>query len=406
MKNSLKVFIPLFIVLIVDAMGFGLVFPIIGPLLFDPNGGMLPVSASLTERSFFYGLTNISVFVALLFGAPYFGDLSDKYGRKKVLIACLSVVAFGYIVSALGLVYKSLWLFILGRTIDGFAAGSESIAQAAIIDISSPERKTINLSLISVAGCLGFVIGPLVGGIFSDKTISHWFGYITPFIIAAVLAMLNAICLWFTLTETHIVKTVKVNLFRGLTIFKSAFTEVRIRHLSVIFLLLQMAWAIYFQVVSLVFTESYHYLPKQIGFYYAYIGIVVTFTMIFIIRLFLKFMKERILVMVSCAMALFGVILNILLPFVWMPWVSVTFISLGIGMAYACMLSLYSSAVSEEHQGWVMGVGNAVIAVAWALGGVVISAVDVAHVFIIFVVTASLLAGAIMLSPWMKYKIK
>ena len=402
MNNSIKIFAPLFIVLIVDAMGFGLVFPIIGPLLFDPHGGMLPVDASTAERSFFYGLTNISAFLALLIGAPYFGDLSDKFGRKKIIITCLSVIAVGYMISALGLVYKSLWLFILGRAIDGFAAGSESIAQAAIIDISLPERKTINLSLISVAGCLGFIIGPLVGGIFSDNSISHWFGYITPFIIAAALAMLNALCLFFTLTETHVVKNIKVNLFRGLTIFKSAFTEPRIRHLSVIFLLIQVAWAVYFQVVSLVFTETYHYLPKQIGLYYAYIGVIIAFTMLFFIRGFLKLMKERTLIILSCAMALFGIGLNLVIPTVWMPWVSVIFISIGMSMAYACMLYLYSSAVSEEHQGWVMGIANAVIAASWAIGGIVISSVDVAHVFITFMVIAGLLIGALILSPWMK----
>lgn len=402
MKNSLKIFVPLFIVLVVDTMGFGLVFPIIGPLLFDPHSGMLPVNASLTERSFFYGLTNISVFLALLFGAPYFGDLSDKFGRKKIIITCLAVIAFGYVISAIGLVYKSLWLFILGRTIDGFAAGCESIAQAAIIDISPPERKTINLSLISVAGCLGFVIGPLVGGVFSDKSISQWFGYTTPFIIAAALAVLNAICLVFTFTETHVVKNVKLDLLRGLTMFKSAFTEKRIRHLSVIFLLIQVAWAIYFQVVSLVFAETYHYLPKQIGMYYAYIGVLIALTMLFLIRVFLKFMKERVLIVVSCVMAVFGVLLNIVMPTSWMPWVSVIFIGLGTSMAYACMLSLYSSSVSEEHQGWVMGVANAVIAVSWAIGGMVISAVDVSHVLITFMVTAGLLVGAVVLSPWMR----
>ena len=267
-QNNLKIFIPLFIVLIVDAMGFGLVFPIIGPLLMDKHAGMLPISASIAERSMFYGLTNVSCFLALLLGAPFFGDLSDKYGRKKIIILCLFGIAFGYVISALALIVKSVWLFILGRMIDGFAAGSESIAQAAIIDISPPEKKTINLSLITVAGCFGFVIGPLVGGVFSDPSLNHWFGYMTPFIVALVLTLLNAICLFFTFTETHqALNKGKVQLLKGLTMFKAAFTNKTLKRISVIFLLMQVAWAIYFQLVSLIFTENYHYLPKQIGFF-------------------------------------------------------------------------------------------------------------------------------------------
>lgn len=397
---NFKVFLPLFIVLIIDAMGFGLVFPIIGPLLMDPQGGILPASASMAERSFYYGFTNISCFLALLFGAPYFGDLSDKFGRKKVMITCLCIMAGGYALSAIGLIYKNISLLILGRAIDGFVAGNESIAQAAIIDISPPERKTINLSLITFASCLGFIIGPVIGGIFSDASLSSWFGYTTPFWIAGALALLNAICLVFTFSETHIVKQVSVNLFRGLGIFISAFTEKKIRKISLVFLLFQVGWAIFFQVVSLVFAQVYHYTPKEVGFFYTSLGLMFSITMVFLIRVFLKFIDERRLVVVSVFLAGIGLMLNVFYSSAWTPWISIGFIGLGIGMAYACILSLYSGAVSDEHQGWVMGVGNAIAAMSWAIGGVVISVIDVSHATSIYLFASLLMGLSILFAHW------
>jgi MFS transporter, DHA1 family, tetracycline resistance protein len=376
---TLKTIIPLFIVLIIDAMGFGLAFPIIGPLLMDPHVKLLSINASLTERGFFYGIINASAFIALLFGAPYFGDLSDKFGRKKTIITCLLLISFGYLICVTAIFIHSISLFILGRIIDGFSAGSESIAQAAIIDISPPEKKTINLGVISVAGSLGFIIGPLVGGIFSDATISPWFGYITPFIIAGGLALLNAGCLVFTLSETHYVRESKINFFKGLTIFKSAFTEKKLRNLSWVFLLAQMSWAIYFQLVSLVFAEKFHYLPKQIGFFYAYLGLIIALTMTFLIRFFLTRMEEKQLILFSLILAMLGFSLNVIVQTAWMPWISILFIGIGMGMFYACILSLYSTTVAENQQGWVMGVANAVVAVAWGLGGLAVSLINIQH---------------------------
>lgn len=380
MSQSLKTILPLFIVLIIDAMGFGLAFPIIGPLLMDPHTQLLAASSSITERSFFYGLINGVAFIALLFGAPYFGDLSDKYGRKKIIILCLCLIAFGYVLCVVGIVIHSLTLFMMGRFIDGFSAGSESIAQAAIIDISTPSKKTVNLGLISFAGSLGFIIGPLVGGVFSDASISHWFGYKTPFIIAGILALLNALCLFWVFSETsHIPKRVQVNFFRGVLIFKSAFTDKHLRKLSLIFLLIQISWAIYFQSVSLTFAAKFHYLPKQIGFFYAYLGVIIALTMTIAMRWFLIKMSEKTLVKFSMLLAMVGWVLNIIYQTEYMPWISILFIGLGMGMAYACVLSFYSTLVPEDRQGWVMGVGNAVVAVAWGLGGFVVSLFNIYH---------------------------
>lgn len=167
-QKMLWVFLSLFLVLIIDAMGFSIVFPVVGSLFLQPDHGLLPNVNSMVMRDLFYGLSLICFFVCMLFGAPFFGDLSDRLGRKRVILICLFGTGLAYLFGVVGVAISSISLFLLGRCVAGFLAGSQSIAQAAIIDISTPENKTTNLALITLASCLGWAIGPLLGGIFSS----------------------------------------------------------------------------------------------------------------------------------------------------------------------------------------------------------------------------------------------
>jgi len=101
-------------------------------------------------------------------GAPILGDLSDQIGRKKVLLICLLGTACGFFICAIGIKYAIVSVLIVGRGLGGLMAGCMPIAQAAIIDISTPENKLKNISSITLALCLGFAIGPMVGGYFSN----------------------------------------------------------------------------------------------------------------------------------------------------------------------------------------------------------------------------------------------
>lgn len=374
MNQTIKTFLPLFLVLIVDAMGFGIIFPVVGPLFMDPHSALLPAGSSEHLRSLCYGLTMIVFFGSLLLGAPFFGDLSDRLGRKKVITICLIITGISYLLCAIGIIGHSLILFLFARILGGFTSGSEAIAQAALIDVSPAEKKTINLSLMTLAGCIGFIIGPMIGGIFSDKSLAHWFGYTTPFILAGILSLVNAIALWLAFKETHEQKpTTKLQLFRGVAIFVEAFTNGKVERLSLIFLLMQLSWAVYFQIINLLFVTVYQYTPRQLGYFNGYLGVIFSITMVYIIRLFLKWMKERDLALFSIILMSASMLANAFFPQLWAPWVFVITVTLGVGMSYACLLSLFSSSVSEEHQGWVMGVSGAVMAVSWSLGGIITS---------------------------------
>ena len=156
-KDSLRGFIPLFLILFVDAIGVGIFFPIMAVAFMNPSSHFLAHDVSTAMRTLDYGLM-VSVFMLCWFlGAAVLGDYSDIRGRKYCLMICLTGTAIGYFFSYLALAWHSIWLLILGRIVAGLTAGSQSIAQAAIVDGSSAHRLNINIKgLCSLGYLFGF----------------------------------------------------------------------------------------------------------------------------------------------------------------------------------------------------------------------------------------------------------
>ncbi|MGE3919394.1 MAG: MFS transporter [Gammaproteobacteria bacterium] len=203
--------LPLFLVILIDGVGLGLIAPVLTQMVIGDDSNFLPHTVSSHYRYLMYDIIFSSFMFCWFFGAAFLGDLSDQIGRKKSLFICLTGTFIGYLLSAFSILLSSVLIFILGRIISGLTAGSQSIAQAAIIDLSTDEHKARNIGIMLFFASLGFILGPLIGGFFSNPAIVHWFNTITPFYIAAGLAFLNIILLWIFFRETF-EKTKKVEI--------------------------------------------------------------------------------------------------------------------------------------------------------------------------------------------------
>lgn len=179
----------LFILLtvMIDAMGIGLILPVMPDLIRETTGG------TLAQAAVWGGILS-TAFAAMqfLFG-PILGALSDRFGRRPALLVSLVVMAADYVVMALA---GSIWLLLAGRIVGGITAATHSTASAYMADISAPEDKARNFGLIGAAFGLGFVLGPVMGGLLAE-----W-GTRAPFVAAALLALANAAFGWLVLRET------------------------------------------------------------------------------------------------------------------------------------------------------------------------------------------------------------
>lgn len=368
-KTNVYAFASLFLVLIIDTMGFGIIMPILPALFLDTKIGMLNPHLSIYMRDFYFGLTMAVFFIFTFIGSPFMGDLSDQFGRKKVLLLCLLSVAFGYVISAAGIIFKSVFVLLLGRAICGFAAGSQPISQAAIIDVSTDENKTFNIGLITLAAGIGFIIGPIVGGYFSQLLPPSLLSYSLPFVIAAGLALINAISLQFSFRETYVpTHKRRLSIINSLTSFKAAINIKSLHYLSIAYLLVQLGWSIFFQYTALFLSQSFHYSSNKIGLFMAYLGVIFVISLSVIIRSMLTVMTLYSLIASSLYLIVLGLLSTLFFKSELGLWLSVIPITVGNALGYAALTSVFSGRADKDSQGMVMGLVGSLGSVSWVVG--------------------------------------
>ncbi|PRY25432.1 DHA1 family tetracycline resistance protein-like MFS transporter [Aliiruegeria haliotis] len=173
--------------LVIDAMGIGLILPVMPDLIRDVNGG------SLGQAAVWGGILATGFAVMQFLFGPILGSLSDAFGRRPVLLISLGVMSADYLVMA---VTDSIWILLVARIIGGILAATHATATAFVADISRPDQKSARFGLTHAAFGVGFVLGPLIGGMLGAL------GPRAPFYAAALLALCNLVLGYFVLPET------------------------------------------------------------------------------------------------------------------------------------------------------------------------------------------------------------
>ena len=291
---------PCLLPIIIDSLGFGLAYPVLTAIFNSPAATELVGSTSDSITNFYLGLAYMLFPFCMLFGASFFGDLSDLWGRKKVIILCMVGMFIGFLLMAFGISILSLSILLIGRGLTGLMAGSQPIAQAAIADLSTPETKAFNMSIMTFTIAVGIVIGPLMGGFFSDPSIAQGFGFWTPFVAAAILAIVAFLWILFGFKETfeiHIKK--KMHPLRPILIFKEGLTKKSVRYLIFLFACNQVGFGVFFQTILIQIKQDFQYSRLLLGVFNGWIGFGFAIGLILIIPYALKKWKVEI-VGVSC----------------------------------------------------------------------------------------------------------
>jgi DHA1 family tetracycline resistance protein-like MFS transporter len=265
----------------IDSMGIGLILPVM-PSLIEEVGGL-----TLAEAAIWGGILTTSYAVMQFIFSPIVGNLSDRFGRRPVMLVSLAVMTVDYLVMA---VAGSLWLLLAGRIVGGIAAATHSTANAFMADISEPHQKAARFGLVGAAFGIGFVLGPLIGGIMAE------FGTRAPFYAAAALAALNLVFGLLVMPET-----LPARLHRPFRLARAnpfgAFLSVGrlpgVGRLLTMFFLYQVAFMVYPAVWSYFATARFGWEPRMIGFSLAAFGIAMALVQGGLIRVILRVLGER-----------------------------------------------------------------------------------------------------------------
>ncbi|MDX2033405.1 MAG: MFS transporter [Blastocatellia bacterium] len=352
-----KRLLPIFIVVFVDILGFSLILP----LLPFYAGELKATDASIGPLIASYSLCQ---FLA----APILGSLSDRYGRRPLLLYSQFGSLFGFMLLGLAMHLPNplAWLFI-GRMIDGLSGGNLTVAQAYIADITEPQdrAKTFGM-IIGVSFGLGFTIGPGLGAFTSKQ-----FGYDVTAYLAAAFSLTSILATWFLLTETqHRRDETRPS---GLAMYTRAFDYLRIaelRPLLAIFFFMSLPFTIYTSMFPFYAQKQLNFDVQQAGYFLALVGLLGILWQGGLVGPVVKRFGENrslLLGLVASAAALFYVID----VDVWWKLIIVAIpFSLGHGISRPPLTSIITQTAPAERRGGVLGAMTSIESLTRIIGPV------------------------------------
>lgn len=224
----------------VDLLGFSIAIPILSALIGLKDYSSILPNTSYDQRLIILGYLIASYAIAQFFATPIIGQLSDIYGRKKLLLISL----FGSFISRalfiLGILNKDITLLFISRIIDGITGGNISVAQSAVSDVSKKYNIAKNFAFISIASGLGHIIGPFIGGRLADPSIVNFFSKFLPKFIASsstlplwfavLLSFFNLVLVIWIFPETKIsLVKAKFKISNSIVSMFRLFTDIKVR---------------------------------------------------------------------------------------------------------------------------------------------------------------------------------
>lgn len=353
MPNSLPIVFILATV-VIDTMGIGVILPVMPELLQEVSGG------DLARAALWGGVLSAAFAVMQFLCGPVVGNLSDRFGRRPVLLIALFVMALDYLVMALA---GAIWLLVVGRVVGGMTAATQSTAAAYMADISRPQDKAANFGLISAAFGVGFVIGPLIGGLLGE------FGTRAPFYAAAALAGLNMVFGYLVLPETvtdRIRRPFEWRRANPLGAFASVGRLPGVGRLLIVFFLYQVAFLVYPAVWAYFTRARFGWEDGMIGVSLAVFGVAMALVQAVLIRVILHRWGDRLTIATAlcfniCAFLVMAVLTSGTLALLLTPLTA-----LGAVVTPA-LQGIMSRTVPDDAQGELQGVLTSVGAVAMVL---------------------------------------
>ncbi|MFM5916065.1 MAG: MFS transporter [Novosphingobium sp.] len=345
-----------FAIILIDMLGFGIVMPVLPGLIMELG------HKSVDSAAVFAGWLGAGYAVLQFVFAPIIGNLSDRFGRRPVLLASLLGFGIDYLVMGLA---PSLWWLVLGRLAAGITGASWTAGYAFIADVSPPEKRAANFGLMGMAFGFGFIFGPALGGLLGTL------GPRVPFLAAAGLAFANALLGWFVLRESlapenrRPFELARANAFAALGALKRQSGAVAWFIAATGFWM--MAHVVYPAMWSYVAIAAWHYDSKAIGLALAVVGISSALVQGLGLRFVAPKLGERVAVTIGVLSFVASAVLYTLAHSTLAIYVAILVGGLQ-GFISPSIQALASRAIDAKSQGELQGATQSVGSIASIVG--------------------------------------
>ncbi len=363
---------------VLEFLALAVLIPVIPPLVVGNESALFSDGTTDSFKNITYGFLIAIFSIAQFFSAPIFGILSDKHGRKKILLIAMVFTLLGYTISGVAVYFNNIvWLFF-GRVLSGLGFGSQSILFSSVADISSSENKAKNYGLLGVAFGIAFIFGPATGGIVSSKFALFGNRFLLPFIISTSLVILNILLVATSFPETNPVrKFKKFNVFAGIENIYKALRNPSFNVLFLIVLTIGFGFNFFREFIQLYLLGKFGFQTNDLGKYFSFIGITAALTQGGIVRILSKRFPPEPIITIALPVLSACLLLLIFPNEVWQLFAITFFLSMSQALIFPNMTALISNKAGQENQGEILGINQSVNSVAQAIppiiGGFVVS---------------------------------
>ncbi len=346
----------IFITVLIDLIGFGMVVPLLPFYAYD-----LAPHYSEQTVNLLIGIIIGAYSFAQFFFTPLLGRLSDRVGRRPVLLFSVICTALAFL--CLGFA-KSLWMLLLARLFDGATGGNISTAQAYIADVTTSENRAKGMGLIGAGFGLGFILGPGLGAVLSSR-----YGISVPFFFAAGLAFTNSILIYFFLPESLKEKReTSLSLGDHFREIGKSLSNPALRYPVLILFIGTLAFGVFQPLFPLFAKVQYGYKPSQVGYLFVFSGLIGVVIQGGLLGRLVKKSSEIRLLLIGQTILIAA---YILIPFSapLLPLLTVLgMLSVGTGFTSSLLPTLVSKRTASNEQGSVLGITQAAGSLARAIG--------------------------------------
>ena len=347
--------------------GLTLAIPIFTPLCLDQTGGIIALGTSIPVRTTILGFLLGIYPLCQFFTSPLLGAMSDRWGRKKILLFAIAGSLIGYLIMAVGILTESLFLAFLSRIVTGCFSGSLAVTQSAIADLSDETSRAKNFGLLGAAFGTSLFIGPALGGFLSDPTINARFNFATPFWLASFLTAVNFLQVAWQFSETlppekrrHVAAHPLVG---PINIIK-AFKTTTYRRMFLVVFALAFGFNFFTQFFQVYLIDQFATTRSQLGIVLSYLGIWSILTQAVLVRPISKrFTPVKILPISLLLLAAAFPALLMVKDF-RMLFVVMIFIPLFNGLSSPNLTAVVCGLGGDKSHGEILGINQSVMAMA------------------------------------------
>ncbi len=340
----------IFFTVFIDLVGFGIVLPLLPYYAEEYGASALMVGLLSTSYSLMQFLFN-----------PVWGRLSDRFGRRPLILISLAGSCIGFLIFGLA---RSLTFLFVGRMVAGVAGAIIPTTNAYIADVTTPENRAKGMGMVGAAFGLGFILGPAIGGLLAP------YGYDKPVLLASGMAAANWLFAYFRLPEslTEEVRRRALSRSFNLKTLTDALTHPRVGLLLSIYFLVTFAFSNMEATFGLLNEHGYSLSARQTGYLFTFIGVLMTIMQGFLVGQLVRRLGERLCIALGTLTMVLGLSLMPFAPNIPTYCGFLALLAFGTGINNPSLTGLLSRSTDAEEQGGIMGIAQSLASLGRILG--------------------------------------